>query len=1672
MGIEIPGAVKWVGDKIGEPFPEGDETAVRRQAERWRDYANKVKGQKEAIEAARNATLAGFASGQIHDALDNSYKELLSGETSIDVIVSQLEHLADAVENCATEIEFAKLMYIANLVILAATLIALAASMAFGNVGAPAEGAAAVAATEVVITQGIRYAIQRLIQAAASRLISRLAMRALAGALINGTLAAGTNAGIQGLQMAMGHRKEFDLGSTLRDGASGAVAGAIAMPILQSAGSKVIDSAIGNQLKNLGAGFLANAGGSVAAQFALTGQVDLKTALRDGLVFGSVDTLGLHQSGRHATASSESAGGNSLSSATHQEPALLSGDRPAGREGSHATPAETRSTASDPARSDVPLNLGGRETRTGAEISGTTTGAVNAPAAARSDGVPAASAQAGPSAPRTSEAGSPGAGAGSHSARSEPNSIASQSKSAASTSSGSTSTANVAAPAAHHAAEAATAARSTSPAAAGEKSIPERPGGDRALPERAAASEAAVGNQREGAPNTNGDRPASDRGAAAEGLNRGHERDSVSSESRHDGSHARDETSHGGEETRAAHARATADEALSRRIPPVDAEGIRTPLGNGERAPGHARDNADWWSGLREDEQRALIETYPQHVGNAEGIPLAARHEANSNALANARHELQNKLDSGERLTRPERKAFERLNELDRQLETARSNAEAAGVGGPHILAFDPKAFGGDGRALVSFGENPYKADSVSWHVPGLTTTIDKLGTNMDNALNHLRSVKMEDPHASASSIAWIGYDAPSGKGFLRVIGHGLAREGGNILHSDISGFNIARDAVAGDGSHFSNNHVFGHSYGSTTTSYAGQEGRLAGQVRTVTLLGSPGAGPHRSADTFGIGRENVFVASSSRDWVTTLGGRDTDGRFLRHFGLGRDPAMESWGGRRVTAEFPPSMDNLRTAGTHSAYYHFMDGGGVAVRSESLANFGRIASGHHERLDFETHRTVDGRPGWQIGLRTDEPAAGRPLRLEDGSGHDVPVDRGRFDPRWHSDYSAVEGADRRHALEGVDDGSRSNPIHDQHSPHDGGTRDSVGENPGRDCLLRTADALGELTGRPIRIDAEPTSSGLPARLIFEETGSAAHFSNYAEVAARLRELGDGSSALVASRWAGGHEGGHVVLAVNRGGEIHLVDRSAGVEHGGWPPSWGDRAVDRVAVGYFDAHGNPVARLEGDHSLRAADAVGDVAGRRLYDSAPEEPAVHLRPDLSAREGLAVTERRFPDWTAHILPDGLNKQLASMSETAARSFIANHPDVQHVNRTRAEFDYPPGTHREFPGSHVKEIEVTVGRNTAKFTVVDGVPVHAKFSLQEVFTGLDRSSNESAAQRSLDLLLSDDAGHMSGFRFTLDQGSDNLFAQDANFNRGAYKVMENEWAAFAVNGGRVEGNVDLVRDPSDPLGRPTEVRAGYKVYDSETGRFVYKNHKIFDNTPGESFQRLTTPEIRQLLSDQDHAGGSARRDPIHSSEPSGPGWRRSPDGFDGQVGPTAPWLFSDDPVDQTLITPDVAKLIDDSTHLFGLDPRGVPYNAQTYAERFNLLGPAGEHWMNFPDNGGAVAGTRVSFDNLASFLNEYGERLDRIGPDTGSYLGLMENGRPASWEERALHIDSLRSPYSAFTLDRLPSGWTIEASEIAPGMGQRGGGIQVQIRDTDNVLQSAEVLEEIGVLIRDEC
>ncbi|SSA20659.1 Outer membrane channel protein CpnT [Mycobacterium shimoidei] len=47
-------------------------------------------------------------------------------------------------------------------------------------------------------------------------------------------------------------------------------------------------------------------------------------------------------------------------------------------------------------------------------------------------------------------------------------------------------------------------------------------------------------------------------------------------------------------------------------------------------------------------------------------------------------------------------------------------------------------------------------------------------------------------------------------------------------------------------------------------------------------------------------------------------------------------------------------------------------------------------------------------------------------------------------------------------------------------------------------------------------------------------------------------------------------------------------------------------------------------------------------------------------------------------------------------------------------------------------------------------------------------------------------------------------------------------------------------------------------------------------------------------------------------------------------------------------------------------------------------------------------------------------------------------MEHGKPAPWEHRSLHIDSLGNPLNSYAIDHLPEGWNIVASESSPLLG----------------------------------
>jgi hypothetical protein len=269
--------------------------------------------------------------------------------------------------------------------------------------------------------------------------------------------------------------------------------------------------------------------------------------------------------------------------------------------------------------------------------------------------------------------------------------------------------------------------------------------------------------------------------------------------------------------------------------------------------------------------------------------------------------------------------------------------------------------------------------------------------------------------------------------------------------------------------------------------------------------------------------------------------------------------------------------------------------------------------------------------------------------------------------------------------------------------------------------------------------------------------------------------------------------------------------------------------------------------------------------------------------------------------------------------------------------------------------------------------------------------------------------------------------------------------------------------------PNGRPAEVPT------PDGGR-----HKPGDGGPlgGHVDGDEGRPDGKDLDGDDPSGNGhgSSRsgegQDPVHSDERAGDGWHRLPDEeLDPHYGEPLDdhWAFTDDAVDGSKIHGDVAKLIRDPEAPFGRDPEGHAFTQEQYAERFNSVGPQGQPWMNFPANHGAVPHTRIAYTDAASYVRNYGSLLDRIGKADGKYLGVMQEGQAAAWEQRALHVNSLHDPYHTYNLDHLPDNWTIEVSEVAPGLGQPGGSLQVRIFNSEGRPMTVEELTDpdIGVL-----
>jgi pimeloyl-ACP methyl ester carboxylesterase len=393
----------------------------------------------------------------------------------------------------------------------------------------------------------------------------------------------------------------------------------------------------------------------------------------------------------------------------------------------------------------------------------------------------------------------------------------------------------------------------------------------------------------------------------------------------------------------------------------------------------------DAWLLLSADQHAALLKGDPGRFGNLNGIPALDRNTANRSTLQAQLDRLAVALktlgvdpttdpkDLEGRLTLDQGAYLETLSgltfsEAKQALLLKIQLGRGGHFGAARLLAYEPGAYGGKGRAAVAYGDVDH-ADNIAVCVPGLNSSLRNVDEVSGDALALLEQARRADPGQTAV-VAWQGYDAPD---LANVAFQGSAEAGAKLLAADV---NAMRPTHAGPIGTLT---VVGHSYGSTTTGLALQREHL--DVDQVVLIGSPGVGgTARTVAGLGLDKSRVFVGSASRDIVTSITNS-----------LGEDPAEDTFGATRFKAE-SVQRSGHNSFSDHSLYY---DSGN---HSESLYSLASIVTGHGGRLGqdgmlAEPRHMGAGLVGMPGGEGVDLEASRTPT-----SGHDHANDPGRVKP--------------------------------------------------------------------------------------------------------------------------------------------------------------------------------------------------------------------------------------------------------------------------------------------------------------------------------------------------------------------------------------------------------------------------------------------------------------------------------------------------------------------------------------------------------------------------------------------------------------------------------------------------------------------------------------------------
>lgn len=185
MSVQIPGEVmQFMATVVGGSWPEGDEDALWRLADGWEEAGSSL---TEAMVPAGNAAalIPTLMVGEAGGAFTSKWSKISGSDGPVDRLSQLCADLASDCRNAGADIEYTKIMIIGALLALLAEVIALACSL-FGAPAIPAAEAATAITVRMIFME----------------LVKQLALKV------------GTDAAIQTLQFAQGHRDDWDEGKT------------------------------------------------------------------------------------------------------------------------------------------------------------------------------------------------------------------------------------------------------------------------------------------------------------------------------------------------------------------------------------------------------------------------------------------------------------------------------------------------------------------------------------------------------------------------------------------------------------------------------------------------------------------------------------------------------------------------------------------------------------------------------------------------------------------------------------------------------------------------------------------------------------------------------------------------------------------------------------------------------------------------------------------------------------------------------------------------------------------------------------------------------------------------------------------------------------------------------------------------------------------------------------------------------------------------------------------------------------------------------------------------------------------------------------------------------------------------------------------------------------------